>query len=115
MTVNEFIKNFSHNNEIYVENKHNKEMDCIISPNRTETQIMDWYLPHSDIGECELICIKNVYRENPQGKGYINTLTFKVDTDFEEIHILPELVSFYDSPLWMYNEVHSTKIEGCCS
>ena len=55
----------------------------------------------TDIAECEMICIKNVYTQ---------AITFKVDTDREEFCMDRDYITMNNSPLWLYEKVHQTKV-----
>ena len=109
MTVREFIKTFSHNNEVRVENKYSKMMRMHyvdgVDSGEGCVEMMDWEVEKTDIAECEMIEIKNVYRE-----GYSQAITFKVDTDREEFYMDKEYVTMNNSPLWLYQKVHQTKV-----
>lgn len=113
MKVKDFVREFSHNNPICVENKNSYLMDCIINKETTETDIMDWYLPHTNIGECEMIKISVVGHVDDKGR-IKDCLTFVVDTEDKEFHMVPELCDLKSTPLWLYNATHDKKIEGCC-
>ena len=106
MTVREFIKTFSHNNEVRVENKNNKMMRMYyVDGVDSCVGMMDWEVEKTDIAECEMIEIKNVYRE-----GYSQAITFKVDTDREEFCMDKDYITKNNSPLWLYEIVHQTKV-----
>ena len=105
MTVREFIKTFSHNNEVRVENKNNKMMRMhYVDGDEGCVDMMDWEVEMTDIAECEMIGIKNVYREGQQA------ITFKVDTDREEFCMDKDYITMNNSPLWLYEKVHQTKV-----
>ena len=113
MKVKDFIEQFSHNNEMFVENKGNYWMTYRYTPEGKvieDVPIMDWELQHTDIADCEVICIKDVIRE-----GHMNGITLKVDTNKQEFNFLKELVTLDNSPLWLYNKVHNKNIQGCCA
>ena len=102
MTVREFIKTFSHNNEVRVENKNNKMMKMhYIDGDEGCVDMMDWEVEMTDIAECEMIGIKNVYTQ---------AITFKVDTDREEFCMDRDYITMNNSPLWLYNRVHQTNV-----
>ena len=106
MTVREFIKTFSHNNEVRVENKNFKMMKMhYIDGDKGCVDMMDWEVEMTDIAECEMIGIMNVHwEEHPQ------VITFKVDTDREEFCMDKDYVTMDNNPLWLYNKVHHTKV-----
>ena len=102
MTVREFIKTFSHNNEVRVENKDSKMMRMhYLDGDEGCVEMMDWEVEMTDIAECEMICIKNVYTQ---------AITFKVDTDREEFSMDKDYITMDNSPLWLYEKVHQTKV-----
>ena len=102
MTVREFIKTFSHNNEVRVENKNSKMMRMhYLDGDEGCVQMMDWEVEMTDIAECEMIGIKNVYTQ---------AITFKVDTDIEVFFMDMDYIMMDNSPLWLYNKVHQTKV-----
>ena len=106
MTVREFIKTFSHNNEVIVENKNSKMMKMhYVDGHKGCVDMMDWEVEKTDIAECELIEIKNVHRE-----GHSQAITFKVDTDREEFCMDKDYIKMNNSPLWLYERVHQTKV-----
>ena len=54
MKLKDFIEQFSHNNEIYIENKERKQMYYISSKDKTTEKtgaIMDWELKFTDIAD----------------------------------------------------------------
>ena len=102
MTVREFIKTFSHNNEVRVENRNNKMMRMhYLDGDEGCVEMMDWEVEMTDIAECEMIEIKNVYTQ---------AITFKVDTDREEFCMDRDYITMNNSPLWLYERVHQTKV-----
>ena len=102
MTVMEFIKTFSQNNEVIVENKNSKMMKMhYLDGDEGCVEMMDWEVEMTDIAECEMIGIKNVYTQ---------AITFKVDTDREEFCMDRDYITMNNSPLWLYNKVHQTKV-----
>ena len=102
MTVREFIKTFSHNNEVRVENKNSKMMRMhYLDGDEGCVEMMDWEVEMTDIAECEMIGIKNVYTQ---------AITFKVDTDREEFSMDKDYITMDNSPLWLYEKVHHTKV-----
>ena len=109
MTVREFIKTFSHSNEVIVENRNSKMMRMHyvdgVDSGEGCVEMMDWEVEKTDIAECEMIEIKNVYRE-----GYSQAITFKVDTDREEFCMDKDYITMDNSPLWLYEKVHQTKV-----
>ena len=48
-----------------------------------------------------MIGIKNVYTQ---------AITFKVDTDREEFCMDKDYITMDNSPLWLYEKVHQTKV-----
>lgn len=112
MTLKDFISQFSHNNQMFVENKNNYWMTYRYTPDGKvidDDPIMDWELQHTDIADCEVICIKDVIRD-----GHMGSITIKVDTEKQDFQFVKDLVTLNNSPLWLYNEVHGTNIKGCC-
>ena len=103
MTLREFINNFSHNNEIWIENRENY---CMTYKYRSDDKshdelIMDWELPFTDISDCRVIKISNVlHSKGEQG------ITIVIDTDKKEFNFLPDKVNTDNSPLWLYEKVH---------
>ena len=80
MTIQEFIKQFSHNNEIVIENRDCYAMDLSSRPQKDgkpRLVVMDWQIEYTDIADCEIICISNVYRQ-PEIQQVI---TLRIDTD----------------------------------
>lgn len=114
MTIQEFIKQFSHNNEVVIENKDCYAMD-LSSKQREDGKptlvVMDWEIEYTDISDCEIICISNVYRQ-PEIQQVI---TLRIDTDRKSYAYVPEKVKIDNCPLWLYNKVHKTNIHGCCA
>ena len=105
MTVREFIKTFSHNNEVRVENKNGKMMRMhYLDGDEGCVDMMDWEVEEKDIAECEMIGIKN---------NYLQVITFKVDTDREEFCMDKDYVTMDNSPLWLYEKVHQTTVVCC--
>ena len=111
MTLMEFINNFSHNNEIWIENR---EHYCMTYKYRTDDEshdglIMDWELPFTDIADCRVIKISNVI--HPKGKQGI---TIVIDTDEKEFNFLQDTVNTDNSPAWLYEKVHNVKLNTMC-
>jgi len=112
MTIKDFIKQFSHNNEVVIENKDCYAMDLSSRPQKDgkpQLVVMDWEIEYTDIVDCEIICISNVYRQ-PEIQQVI---TLRIDTDRKSYAYVPEKVKIDNCPLWLYNFVHNTNIEGC--
>ena len=108
MNLKDFVHNFSHNNAIFVENVN---CYCMTYKYNDEDKvhdglIMDWELLHTDIAECDVLKISNVIHPNG-GHG----ITIVVDTDKKEFNFIPDLVTMDNSPVWLYEKVHKTKIE----
>ena len=107
MTVSDFCKRFSHNNEIYVENKDRKEMGYRYNE-LSEIKygmIMDWELKYTNIADCKLLRISNVIRP-----GESQGITFVVDTVEENFEYSKEKTTIGNSPLWLFEKVNGTKI-----
>ena len=103
-----FIDRFSHNNEVFVENKDNYQMyyKYRADQEKIDGGIMDWELNYTDISDCNVIRISNVIRDGKE------TLTIVVDTDKKCFNFLKEKVSLDNSPMWLYEKVHDK--EGGC-
>lgn len=108
MKLKDFIRQFSHNNQVYVENRDNYCMYYKYNPGDLviDSTIMDWELPYTDLADCEIKCISNVIHTHGD-----QAITFVVDTDKKEFSFIPELVTEKSSPLWLYERVHKTKVE----
>lgn len=110
MKLEDFIKQFSHNNPIYIENKERVQMYYKSIENGSEQtgSIMDWELKFTNIAQCEVIKLANVFRRGkPQG------FTIVIDTDKDEFEYIPELITRDNAPLGLYNDAHKTNIQGC--
>ena len=107
MTVKDFIGQFSHNNEMWVENKENYSMYHKYREDEDlqDGVLMDWELPHTSIADCEVICIANVIHP-----GCLPAITLRVDTDAKVIEFKKEFVTPHNSPLWLYERVHNLKV-----
>ena len=110
MKLKDFIEQFSHNNEMYIENNERKQM-CYISPKDKTTEvtgtIMDWELKFTDIANCEVIKISNVLRP-----GKEQGITIVIDTECDTFRFIPELITIDNAPLWLYNAAHETNVCG---
>ena len=111
MTLREFINAFSHNNQIWIENR---EHYCMTYKYRKDDDshdglIMDWELLFTDIADCRVIKISDVIR--PKGKQGI---TIVIDTDKKEFNFLPDTINVDNSPLWLYEKVHNVKLNTMC-
>ena len=106
MKLKDFITTFSHNNEIWVQNKDGKKMGYRYKPTHDYMYdiIMDWELLHTDIAECEVIRIANVVGYATQG------ITIVINTEKRHFDFVPELVTMDNSPVWLYERVHNTKL-----
>ena len=109
ITLSDFCERFSHNNEVYVENKSNCCMSYRYNDNDTQDNnklIMDWELQYTDISDCNVVCISNVLRDgNPQG------ITIVIDTDKEDFSFDKTKVRKDNSPVWLYEKVHEVKLQ----
>lgn len=112
MKLKEFIENFSHNNEIYIENRERQTMSYkYVEEDKPGDIIMDWEAGnYSDIRDCEVIRISNVLRP-----GKSQGITIVVDTDRTSFGFDKSLVRLDNSPLWFYNKIHGTNVIGNCS
>ena len=111
MKLKDFIEQFSHNNEIYIENKERKQMYYISLKDKTTEvtgTIMDWELKFTDIANCEVIKISNVLR-----LGKEQGITIVIDTECDTFRFIPELITIDNAPLWLYNAAHGTDVCGC--
>ena len=96
---------FSHNNEVRVEHKNSEMMTMhYVDGDEGCVEMMDWEVEKTDIAECEMIGTKIDYREGQKA------ITFKVDTDREEFCMDKDYVTMDNSPLWLYEKVHQTKV-----
>ena len=111
MTIEKFIEQFSHNNEVVIENRDCYAMD-LSSRQRKDGKpvlmVMDWEIRYTDIAGCEIICISNVHRE----PDIQQVITLRIDTDRKSYAYVPEKVKIDNCPLWLYNHVHHTDITG---
>lgn len=117
MTLEQFLIQFSHNNEVYVENEGNFQMYYRYHPEDKimDGTIMDWELQYTNIALCEVMCIKNVIRE----KNFPPAFTIQVKTTKIVIDFVPNRVSLDTAPLWLYNKIHNANVDGsvrelCC-
>ena len=111
MKLKDFIEQFSHNNEMYIENKERKQMYYISPEDKTTEKtgaIMDWELQFTDITDREVIKISNVLRP-----GKDQGITIVIDTEDDTFRFIPELITIYNAPLWLYNAAHGTNVRGC--
>ena len=119
MKLKDFIEQFSHNNEVYIENKENYCMQYRYLPeDKEKDELMDWELQYTDICDCEVMCIKNVIHLDENHHMKMPAITIKIDTDKKEFMFLKSLVTQDNAPLWLYNKMHGTHIEGsemCCA
>ena len=114
MTLRDFIEQFSHNNEIYIENKENLNIGYRYLPeDDIKYQLMDWEMQYTNVRDCKVICIKNVIHQDEKGRMQTPAITIKIDTDKTEFAFVKEYVTMTNSPLWLYNEMHRTNIQGC--
>lgn len=111
MELKDFIKQFSHNNALWIEN--NKRRVMASRYNNDEEWVcrtlMDWELTHTDIAKAEVICISNVMRHSEPW-----AVTIVINSDSDIISFIPELVTMDNSPLWLYERVHQVTLEGKC-
>lgn len=111
MELKDFIKQFSHNNALWIEN--NKRRVMVSRYNNDEEWVrrtlMDWELTHTDIAEAEVISISNVMRNSEPW-----AVTIVINSDSDLISFVPELVTMGNSPLWLYERVHQVTLEGNC-
>ena len=110
MRLSEFIENFMHNNEVVIENRDNYQMGYYYPNEDEKFVLMDWELQYTDIADCDVICVKNVIR-----KDIGQHITIKVDTDKTFFVFVKDKVSLDNAPLWLYNKMHGTDIQGCCA
>lgn len=109
MTIKDFIKEFSHNNSIYVENKNNYRMQYRYNQNsKLQDKLIDWEIEFTNISDCDIICISQVYDSD----GRFRAITLKIDTELTEFIFDKEKISLKYAPLWLYEEVHETKINA---
>ncbi|MBP5724546.1 MAG: hypothetical protein J6X18_13370 [Bacteroidales bacterium] len=111
MTVSEFCKRFSHNNEVYIENRNNYFMRYRYRKDNGYKDahfLMDWELKYTTISDYQLIRISNVMYEGVQ-----QAITFVVDTEEENFEFVPEKVTYDNAPLWLYEKVHGVSLEKC--
>lgn len=109
MKLKDFIKKFSQNNEVYVENRNNYAMGARWNDKFAEDslQFMDWELKFTDIADKEVLRIKNVER-GIHGTG----ITIVIDTDEQQFHFLKELVTRENAPLWFFEHIHGIVTDG---
>ena len=111
MKLKDFIEQFSHNNEMYIENKERKQMYYISPEDKTTEKtgaIMDWELKFTDIADREVVEISNVLRP-----GKEQGITIVIDTEGDTFRFVPELITIDNAPLWLYNAAHGTNVRGC--
>ena len=99
-----------HNNEVVIENRDNYQMGYYYPNEDEKFVLMDWELQYTDIADCDVICVKNVIR-----KDIGQHITIKVDTDKTFFVFVKDNVSLDNAPLWLYNKMHGTDIQGCCA
>ena len=107
MKLKDFIEQFSHNNEMYIENKERKQMYYISPEDKTTEEtgtIMDWELKFTDIADCEVV---KIFPRNEQ------SITIVIDTEGDTFRFIPELITIDNAPLWLYNAAHGTNVRGC--
>lgn len=110
MKAKDFIDRFSHNNEVWIENRENYCMYHKYHPKDNKLHdgtVMDWSLRFTDIANCNVIRIANVIHERCAA-----AITIVVNTDKREFTYLPELTTLDNTPLWLYNRTHQTEIIG---
>lgn len=111
MTIEKFIEEFSHNNEIVIENKECYAMDLtsiVRKDGKPTLVVMDWEIKYTDIADCEIICISNVYRQ-PEIQQVI---TLRIDTDQKSYAFVPEKVRLDNCPLWLYEHIHRINVQA---
>lgn len=107
MILTDFFEKFSHNNEVVIENKHNKAIALKwkrICESYDDCIDMDWMFKFTDIHNVEVIGIKNVLG--------VDAIVVKTDTDKEECNIIPDRITQDNAPLWLYNKYHSNKVQS---
>ena len=107
MKLKDFIEQFSHNNEMYIENKERKQMYYISPEDKTTEKtgaIMDWELKFTDIADCEVV---KIY------PGKEQSITIVIDIEDDTFRFIPELITIDNAPLWLYNAAHGTNVRGC--
>ena len=107
MKLKDFIEQFSHSNEIYIENKERKQMYYSYPKDKTAEEtgtIMDWELKFTDIADREVV---EIFPGNEQ------SITIVIDTEDDTFRFIPELITIDNAPLWLYNAAHGTNVHGC--
>jgi len=103
MKLAEFIKTFSHNNEVYVENRLREVIYFKYNSSdikRRKGFLMDWELRYTDLAEIEVLGITFVYGREPG-------ITIILDTEVKEFNFLPDKID--DAPLWLKEKVKGVK------
>lgn len=110
MKLQDFIEQFMHNNEVYIENRDNYCMQYSFLPGEPlRDMIMDWEVGrYTDIRDCEVICIKNVLRPRKQ-----QGITIKIDTDRQEFSFVKDTVTMHNAPLWLFEKMHGKTVPPC--
>ena len=110
MKLQDFIEQFMHNNEVYIENRDNYCMQYSFLPGELlRDMIMDWEVGrYTDIRDCEVICIKNVLRPCKQ-----QGITIKIDTDRLEFSFVKDTVTMQNAPLWLFEKMHDKTVPSC--
>ena len=105
MKLKDFIAKFSQNNELWIQNKKHLclEYRYNSSSKYIYDVVMDWMMQYTDIADCEVIRIANVFGHITHG------ITIEIDTDKEKFEFVPELVTD-TCPVWFYERVHNIKI-----
>jgi hypothetical protein len=111
VTVSEFVNRFSHNNTVWVENANIFPMSHRYRQDKEKINgtVMDWELKYTNIADCNVVRISNT-----ENCSYM----IIVDTDKTCFDYIPEKVLSSNAPLWLYNEVHGSNLNGsvqCCS
>ena len=107
MKLKDFIEQFSHSNEIYIENKERKQMYYSYPKDKTAEEtgtIMDWELKFTDIADREVV---EIFPGNEQ------SITIVIDTEDDTFRFIPELITIDNAPLWLYNAAHGANVRGC--
>lgn len=106
MKLKDFIETYSHNNELWIENKNCMGIQFRYNPQESYfwEVIMDWEMKFTDIADCEVSKIANVYHST-QG------ITIRLDTDRVKFDFIPELVREDNCPVWLYEKVHNIKLQ----
>lgn len=110
VTVYEFIKRFSHNNAVWVDNRNNYTMYHKYRQNQEQKDgvVMDWELEYTDIADCNVIKISNVIHNHEK-----DAYTIVVDTDKTCFNFIPEKTTLNSAPAWLYEEVHDLRNSQC--